>query len=418
MRASRVLAFVATITVAVTTGGAASASHIAGWTSRITVPATGGDPNGFSSFWPKISPDGRYVVFESAASNLVPGDTNGVVDAFVRDTRTGTTSRVSLTNSSGQVNRASEGPAISADGRYVVFQSLGTNVVSGDPNPNGNVFIRDRVAGTTQRVGPPSGSSGGAHYPAISADGRFVAFYTMGALVPADTNGYTDIYLWTRATGALERVSVSTSGGNSDGESYQPDLSDDGRYVAFHSTAMNLVTRPGYPASTYVRDRQAGVTTMVSVASDGTPGNDESGRARISGDGRYVVFGSAAHNLVPDRPRFYDAYLHDRVTGKTELVYVSSTGEPSVWGVGETDVSRDGRYVTFMMDSGVWRRDRLTGVTIRADLSTTGVPANEDGGYPAISADGQRIVFLSRATNLVPGGSAGESEIYLRIYGR
>jgi Tol biopolymer transport system component len=142
MRASRVLAFVATITVAVTTGGAASASHIAGWTSRITVPATGGDPNGFSSFWPKISPDGRYVVFESAASNLVPGDTNGVVDAFVRDTRTGTTSRVSLTNSSGQVNRASEGPAISADGQRIVFLSRATNLVPGGSAGESEIYLR------------------------------------------------------------------------------------------------------------------------------------------------------------------------------------------------------------------------------------------------------------------------------------
>lgn len=417
MRASRVLAFVATITVAVTTGGAASASHIAGWTSRITVAYIGFNPDADSSYWPKMSPDGRYVVFESAASNLVPGDTNSSYDAFIRDTRTGTTSRVSLTNADGQIIGHSSDPAISADGRYIVFLSNGTNIVSGDPNPQGNVFIRDRVAGTTQRVGPPSGSAGATMYPAISADGRFVAFSTNRALVSADTNGATDIYLWTRANGALERVTLSASGGNTDGESYLSDLSDDGRYVAFYSDASNLVP-PFGSGGAYVRDRQTGVTTRVSVASDGTPGNDESGRARISGDGRYVVFTSSANNLVPnDANVFYDAFLHDRATGRTELVNVDSAGEQFLAGGNEPDVSRDGRYVSFVVDGMVLRRDRHTGMTIRVDLSTTGVPSNGDSGYPAISADGQRIVFLSNAATLVPR-STGAGEIYLRSYGR
>jgi WD40-like Beta Propeller Repeat len=215
MRAHRVFVLTATVTVAFAAGAQADAAHVTGWTSRIGAAASGGDPDLYSHR-PAISAEGRYVVFESGASNLVPGDTNGVLDVFVRDTRTGVTSRVSLTSAGGQIDRHSHSAAISADGRYVAFTSHGTNILPGDANRLGNVYVRDRVAGTTLRAGPPAmvgDYDNNAATPSISADGRYVSYGTYAALVPTDTNGTADIYVWARETGALERISVSVQAG-------------------------------------------------------------------------------------------------------------------------------------------------------------------------------------------------------------
>ncbi|MCW6005119.1 hypothetical protein K1W54_11080 [Micromonospora sp. CPCC 205371] len=417
MRTPRVVILITTMIVAITPVGAAEASPVAGWTSHISVAAAGGQPNTYPD-GSAVSADGRYIAFTSEASNLVPGDTNGALDVFVRDTRTLTTSRVSLTAAGGQVNRQSHSPDISADGRYVVFVSHGTNILPGDPNPAGNVYLRDRVAGTTVRATP---RASGAGWPAISGDGRYVAYATVQPLLPADTNQREDIYVWARETGVLERVSVSATGGDADHSSYSPSLSDDGRFVAFHSEATNLVPRPGYPAAAFVRDRAAGTTRRVSVASDGTPANDESGGARISGDGRFVVFTSIAGNLVPDDIAHTDAFLHDLHTGTTELVNVDSAGAPLPSGGGSGTISGDGRYIAFVTNtgtvSGIARRDRLTGQTITVSLSTAGAAANGHSYWPAISADGRAIAFLSAATNLVPGTN-GRYEVFLRRYWR
>ncbi|MEH1129513.1 hypothetical protein [Micromonospora sp. CPCC 206061] len=419
MRAPRVVVLFAAVIVAVASGGAAGASPVAGWTSHVSVAASYGQPNTYSD-QPVVSADGRYVAFTSGASNLVPGDTNGSFDVFVRDTRMLTTSRVSVTAGGGQVDRMSYSQDISADGRYVVFVSMGTNILPGDSNPVGNVYLRDRVTGTTVRATPPASAAG---RPAISGDGRYVAYATARPLLSGDTNQREDIYVWARETGALERVSVSTTGGEANHGSYSPSLSNDGRFVAFHSEASNLVPRPGYPAAVFVRDRVAGTTDRVSVASDGTPANDESGGARISGDGRYVVFTSVAANLVPVDIAHEDVFLRDRFAGTTELANLDSTGAPLPSGGYAGAVSGDGRYLAFgtqtgAVMSGVVRRDRLTGTTITVSLSTAGAAANGHSYWPSISADGQAIAFLSAATNLVPRDTRGGSEIFLRRYWR
>jgi Tol biopolymer transport system component len=194
-----------------------------------------------------VSADGRYVAFHSEATNLVAGDTNGSEDVFVRDRVTGTTERVSIATGGAEGNGHSSAESISADGRFVAFESQASNLVSGDTNGQADIFVRDRQTGTTERVSrATSGAQGNSLSggPAISADGRFVAFLSFSTnLVPGDTNGHYDIFVRDRLNGTTERVSVATGGTQADGDSYSPAISADGRYVAFAIRGDDFVKR-------------------------------------------------------------------------------------------------------------------------------------------------------------------------------
>ena len=271
-------------------------------TKRVSVDSLGAQGIGDSE-GPSISAHGRFVAFYSSAANLVGSDTNGARDVFVRDRQTGKTARVSVDSHGAQGNGDSEGPSISADGRFVAFYSFASNLVAGDTNGVINVFVRDRKTGKTTRV---SVNSHGAQTKrdsivrAISADGRFVAFdSTASNLVGGDTNGVDDVFVRDRKTGKTTRVSVNSHGAQGNGDSFIPSISADGRFVAFYSDAANLVAGDGNAAGDgFVRDRKAGRTKRVSVASHGTQGNDTSFPPSISADGRFVAFTSLANNLV------------------------------------------------------------------------------------------------------------------------
>jgi len=300
-----------------------AAAYLAGggaWaatTDRVSVDSSGVQEND-SSWGASISADGRFVAFESDASNLVPGDTNGCEDIFVHDRQTGATERVSVDSSGVQGYELSESASISADGSYVAFESDASNLVPGDTNGREDIFVHDRQTGATERVSiASSGAQGnsGSYDPSISADGRLVAFYSYASyLVPGDTNGCHDVFVHDRQTGATERVSVDSSGVQGNGSSYSPSISADGRFVAFISGASNLV-----PWDTnglddiFVHDRQTGATERVSVDSIGVQGNDYSWAQAISADGRYVAFESGATNLVPgDTNGTIDIFVRDR----------------------------------------------------------------------------------------------------------
>jgi Tol biopolymer transport system component len=225
--------------------------RVNGTTERVSV-ATGGTEGNALSFAEIISADGSTIVFTSFASNLVAGDSNGFKDVFVHDRVAATTERVSLTNLGAQSDGPSDTKGISADGRFITFSSSATNLVAGDTNGSADIFVRDRLLGTTERV---SVSTGGAQANAssglgffendtagISADGRFVAYDSDATnLVPGDTNGLRDIFVRDRLTGSTERLSVTTAGGEGDAASEAPGISPDGRFVAFSSVATNLV---------------------------------------------------------------------------------------------------------------------------------------------------------------------------------
>lgn len=238
---------------------------------RVSV-GPGGVQGDRDSFAPDITPDGRFVAFSSNATNLAAGDSNGAEDVFLRDRRTGVTERVSVGQGDVQGNAASYGSAMSADGRFVVFESNATNLVLGDTNGSNDVFVRDRRSHRTKRVNvATSGAQANAPvplistFPAISFDGRYVVFFSYAAnLVPSDTNNSSDVFLRDLATGRTERVSVGPGGAEADGSSTFPTISGDGRYVAFVSFARNLVPGgTGGVSGLYVRDRVAGTTTLV-----------------------------------------------------------------------------------------------------------------------------------------------------------
>jgi len=405
----------------------------AGWaqtTWRVSVGAGGAQSNNISAF-PVVSADGRYVVFQSGASNLVLGDTNLVQDIFVCDLQSGTTERVSVDSLGNEVSVSSTNPAISADGRFVAYHSLATNLVPGDTNGTSDIFLRDRQLGTTERVSVSSGgvqALGHSADAALSADGRFVAFQSGATnLVTGDTNGQFDIFLRDRQLGTTERVSVGPGGVQAIGTgSYDPKLSADGRFVAFESQATNLVAGDTNAASdVFVYDRQLGTTERVSVSTGGAQGDGYSIATDISADGRFVVFGSYATNLVAgDTNGAEDIFVRDRQLGTTERVNVDSSGAQGNGFAEHAAISANGRFVAFVTtatnlapgDTGTLRdvyvRDLQLGLTRRASTTWVGGPPNSDCLAATLPADGRFVVYPSSANNLVLGDSNGVSDIF------
>lgn len=286
-------------------------------TMQASLTNDGTQPNG-ASFWPRISGDGRYVTFMSAATNLVMNDTNGYDDIFVHDLQTGDTTRVSITSDGLQANNESYDASISGNGRFVIFSSLADNLVAGDTNKLADIFVHDRLTRVTTRVSianDHSQTNDISLYPDISGDGRFVTFLSYASnLVAGDTNGKGNIFVYDRENGLIQRVSLALGGGQTNCGSTDSHLSDDGRYVAFWSCASNIVASDtNGKADIFVYDRQLGNTFRVSLASDGSQTNDETYALDISAGGRYTTFHSAASNLVAnDSNNSRDIFVYDR----------------------------------------------------------------------------------------------------------
>jgi len=266
------------------------------------------DPENLKPFseHPSLSADGRYVGFASVTPTLVSGDTNDVEDVFVRDRVLGVTERVSVNTRGTQANGASEGaPSISADGRFVTFESLASNLVSGDTNGSVDVFVRDRSLGVTRLVSRGLGGvvgDGPSQAPAISANGQYVSFSSSAAnLVTGDANHHEDVFVRDLVNGVTDLVSVGAGEVQGDSLSFDSALSGSGRYVVFRSLATNLVSGDtNAVADVFVRDRVAGATLRVSVGVGDVQANGSSGflGLAISANGQHVAFDSFASNLV------------------------------------------------------------------------------------------------------------------------
>jgi Tol biopolymer transport system component len=520
--------------------------RVTGATTRESVDSSGLQGTGWSAPTGNvaISGNGRFVVFDSDAANLVPGDTNSHghpldgMDVFVRDRLVGTTMRASVNSSETEANTRSLFASVSDDGRYVVFLSEASNLVPGDTNATQDVFVRDCLTGTTTRANVDSSGaqSGSAYYPSISGDGRYVTFSSSSPLVPGDTNGEPDVFLRDQVTGLTTRVSVGPSGTQAARGGEGSSVSPDGRFVVFFSYSNDLVPAvpPSDPGSRFgcdvflkdvtgneapttvddggvlftVRcdhaltvpapgilandcDLDSGTLTAVlesapshgavvlspdgsfayspdagfygsdaftyraddglawsdpatvtitvtpplgvagpviraSVDSSGTQGDEASTYPSLSADGRYVAFHSWASNLVSgDTNGKVDVFVHDSVTGSTGRASVDSSGMQGNADSSGAAISADGRYIAFASNAtnlvagdtngrmDVFVHDTVTGSTTRASVESSGAQGTGYSGCAAISADGRWVAFTSDAANLVAGDTNGRQDVFV-----
>jgi Tol biopolymer transport system component len=321
----------------------------------------GGVPASGASTTPAITPSGRFVSFTSQAADLVAGDTNALADVFVRDLSTGAVELVSKSTAGVQCDVAAGSSSISNDGRYVAFNSYATNLVPNDTNGTSDVFVRDRTLGTTVRV---SVSTAGTQANgvcalttgdfALSGNGRWVSFTSAATnLVTLDGNGSTqDVFLRDLQTGTTSLASLTFAGGPGNSSSGHNAISSDGLFVAFESNASNLV--PGDTngkRDIFVRDLLIGTTTRASLSSTGAEGNADSFHPAISADGRFVSFDTQSTTLVANDNAQFDVFVRDRGTGLTTVESWTSAGLPSSGTSERPTLSPDGRWVAFESQS-------------------------------------------------------------------
>lgn len=390
---------------------------------RVSLDSSGLEGNSTSGS-ASVSNSGQYVVFTSFASNLVPGDTNNRDDVFLRNRETGETSRISVSSVGGEGNHNSHTPSISEDARYIAFESTATNLVAGDTNSRSDIFVHDRMSGQTSRVSVSSiGAEGNNNSlsASISGDGRFVAFTSSANnLVAGDTNGTFDIFVHDRETGQTTRVSTDSLGNQSNGASVAAAISYDGRFVTFQSLASNLVGGDTNGVTdVFVHDRQTGETQRVSIDSFGIEGNGASAIASISDDGRYIAYRSSGDNLVAgDTNGQPDVFLHDRQTAETKRISVSNSGVESNGDSGSSKISGDGKYIVFGSSATNLFPDDLNG---NRDIFIYSTESDEimrltDGNGASdganISRNGEHIVFNSGASDIVSGDSNAALDVF------
>jgi Tol biopolymer transport system component len=401
-------------------------------TERVSVATSGVQAAG-ESLAPAISADGRRVAFVSWASNLVAGDTNAVGDLFLRDRVSGTTACISVASSGVPANGESYEPAISADGGWVAFVSDASNLVAGDTNQVGDVFVHQLSSGSTVRASVASNggeADAASNAPVLSGDGRFVAFHSSASnLVVNDTNKQSDVFVRDLQTGTTERVSVSASGAQADGMSESASISESGRFVAFASTAPNLVS----PADenrvwdVFVRDRDMGSVIRASVPSSGCEGNGHSVAPSISADGSSIAFESEATNLVAgDTNGRADVFVRDLGAGTTTRVSVNSSGAQGNGRSTHPSISADGRYVAYLSAASnlvagdtngapdVFLFDRTNGSIARVSLGSLDVQGNKASTWSVLSRDGRFVAFPSASTQLVDGDSNAAMDVFVR----
>jgi Tol biopolymer transport system component len=374
-----------------------------------------------------LAAGGRFVAFSSNATNLHPDDADAVSDVFVRDLQAGTL--VLASRGSGIASAKGDGssgvPSISSDGRFVAFASNATNLVTEDADATSDIVVRDLQTNTTTLVSRASGagvkSNADSFTPAISANGRFVAFASNASnLSPDDTDAATDIFVRDLQTGALALVSRADgpAGAKGSSGSAAPRISADGARIAFSSNAPNLDPDDPDPApDVFVRDVGAQTTTLVSRAADGGASNGDSFGPTISADGRFVAFGSSATNLHPDdADAITDVFVRDLLTGTTQLASRGGgSGGPKGNGFSdEPAIAGDGRSVTFVSNAtnlhpddtdvidDVFVRDLQSSSTRLVSRATSLAKGTGFSVAPSISDSGATVAFASNSANLTP----------------
>lgn len=375
-----------------------------------------GVAGGAGSYAPVFSADGRFLVFTSRANNLVTNDSNEIwSDVFVRDLVNNTTTLVSRsTNSFGGGNGNSINPVISSNGQFIAFESPANNLVPDDTNGLYDVFVRDLVAGTTVLVSVSTNAGvgdGPSRFPVMTPDGRWVAFESTATnLAAGDVNGIKDVFLRDLQTGTTLRVSDGSVSPGVGSES--PTLSADGRWVAFFSDAIFGSAKTKSKGEVYVRDVAGGTTTWAStnVYVLATNANTRlwSYNPAVSADGRFVAFKSA---FTPNatQPTVTNLYVHDLLSQTT--TFVSS----NVWEDGFPEMTPDGRFVAYESRTNVFLWDSQTGSNLLVSVDLAGTNAASGTSYrPALTPDGTKVAFLSDASNLTTNGGNGQPQIFVR----
>jgi Tol biopolymer transport system component len=407
-------------------GPAAADGPVAGATEVVSIDTGGGAPNADSSIT-HVSSNGRFVTFVTGATDIVGGPQNTTEHVYVTDRLLGITERASVSSSEALATNFSSAGQTTDDGRYVVFASDATNLVATDTNGESDIFVRDRLAGTTVRVSTTAGGAqavGRSTQPEITPNGTHIAFVSLASnLVAGDPPGVGDVFVKNRLTGSIERVSESTAGADGDATSQSPSISADGRYVAFDSFATTLVLNDlNGVKDAFVRDRDTDTTTRVSLSSAEVPGNQASAAPAVSDDGNLVAFFSGADNLVGGETGDLasDVFVRNRSAGTTERVSVTSAEVKGTDDSFAPSISRDGDRVAFYTNApnlgagpasfeyATVVRDRSAGTTTLASVTPAGAPGF---GAPAIvSRDGRYVGYHTTAA--VPPAKA---QVHLRV---
>ena len=403
-----------------------------GWVSLVSANAAGTGGGHGNSAYGSVTPDGRYVVFESDAGDLATREVSRAGDVFVRDVEAGTTQLVSV-NRQGTAggHGASWSPVITPDGRFVAFVSAANDLVAGDENGIQDIFVRDLRQGTTVLVSqgavprrynlalPVVGSS---HSPVITPDGRFVAFTSSDSnLVTSAQNGYEEVYVRDLVKGQTIWVSQNLPL-SLPMDSYHPSLSDDGRFVAFKSEYAKTASGPGFSVARYSLETMSLELVASNVAGYDNVADEDAAPA-MSPDGRFVAFADAiATNGTSS------VWLWDGQTKATALVSANLNGEPSRNGICDgVALTPDGRYVAFVSNGTdlhaqaadgefqVYVRDMRSGAMDLVSLNPDGTGAGALGGsVPALSSDGRFALFDSRGDSLVAGDLNHAYDVFLR----
>ena len=426
--------------------------HLSAQGTFLVTVTDNGDPllvgGGSEEYRFSVSDDGRYVAFASTSWNLVPGDTNGAPDVFVKDLETWTTVRASVSSAGLQGDGSSYDPSISGDGRFVAFPSDATSLVASEPGRKGGLYVHDLHTRTTVRVPPVKipgwGTVGSSWSVSLSRDGRRIAF--IGETKPPGMQYRWDVYVHDLQTGQTMVASRGVHDSSSAlrrVECKNPAISANGHFVSFDTTADHLVPDDLNRArDVFVFDIEAGVIERVSVNDQGEEGNSLSQNASLSADGRFVAFESAATNFAPGGAGIVDVYIRDRLLQTTERLneerpfphHAGSFLSPSI-----QSISADGRFVVFESSGGglvpgdsnaltdVFVHDRLHGVMTRLSVDSAGneAPWNDRPPIgapwwqpvafdPTISGDGQIVVFQSYNHDLVVGDRPGANDLFVR----
>jgi len=400
-----------------------------------------GEPANAQSGSPAVASKGRFVAFVSRATNLVPGVDSGLDQIYLRDLELGTLEHISRTRTGEPSDSINRHPKLSADGRYVVYSSSARNLVPEVPGPSsaGNVYRFDRLLGEHTLVSRAPGGGGGDTFETnqldVSSDGRFVTFSSRATNF-ALIEGFplVRIYLADVQMGTVKLISMNEAGDPANNHSRQPAISPDGRFVAFESNANNLdPADPDGFADIYVFDSVDNTTRLISIDEDGEKGFGQARTPSFSRNNRYVAFELAANGPWDDDRTtiFGDIAVKDLQTGLLLRASETPQGIPSEFDSDAPVISARGRYVAFrsranefnsppspLADFDVWLKDMVTGA-----IQPISMGSNQDSFGPALDeiamdARARLIAFTSEASNLVPGDTNREADVFVRILPR